>query len=76
VFLRTKKGEKKMTNQVAEQSISGAAGCSPAVFMEVEIKRLKRRLKEKQARSHSAAQWEGMIEDCEVLLKHLESKPR
>jgi hypothetical protein len=40
---------------------------------EEEINRLKGRFEEKLARSHSKARWEGMVEDCQIILTHLES---
>jgi hypothetical protein len=65
-----------MTNEMEQQPILADAGRNTKAFMEAKINRLKGRLEEKQARSHAAARWEGMIEDCEIILKHLESKPR
>lgn len=40
------------------------------------ISQLKGRLEEKLARAHSKDRWESMVEDCEVLLTHLESTTR
>jgi hypothetical protein len=65
-----------MTHELEEQTTLAAAGSGLAVSMEAEINRLKGRLEEKQARSHSTSRREGMIEDCEIILKHLESKTR
>jgi hypothetical protein len=63
-----------MTNETTQQATGVDAGKSPTAFMEAKINQLKGRLEEKQARSHTSEQWEGMIEDCEIILKHLESK--
>jgi hypothetical protein len=66
----------KMINE-NEQSANLAAGEeSPEPLTEKEISRLKGVLEEKLARSHVRARWAGMVEDCEILLNHLESGTR
>jgi hypothetical protein len=63
----------KMTNQMEPQASWAAAGDKTAALMEEEINRLKGHFEEKLARSHTKAHWEGMVEDCEIILNHLES---
>ncbi len=63
-----------MTNRMEQQATGTAAGECTAAFMEEKIKRLKSRLEEKRARSFTEAYWEGMIEDCEIILNHLDSR--
>jgi hypothetical protein len=63
-----------MTNKMEQQATGAAAGESAAALMEEKINILKRRLEAKLARSHPKAHWEGMVEDCEIILNHLESR--
>jgi hypothetical protein len=59
-----------------QQATWAAAGSSTAALMEEKISRLKGRLAEKLARPHTRAHWKGMVEDCEIILNHLESTTR
>jgi hypothetical protein len=65
-----------MSNEMEQQATLANAGKNVAAFMEADFNKLKGRLEEKAARSHAAARWEGMIEDCQIILNHLESKSR
>jgi hypothetical protein len=65
-----------MTNEIEQQVTLTAVEGSPAPLTEQEISRLKGLLEEKLARSHMRARWAGMVEDCEILLSHLESRTR
>jgi hypothetical protein len=74
--IHTRRGKKtKMTNEVEQQETLAAADRNMAAFMEAEISRLKGRLEKTLARSHTSEHWEGMIEDCDIILSHLESRP-
>ena len=65
-----------MRNDTDQQLSLADAGRNQTAFIEDKINRLKVSLEEKQARSHTTAKRKGMIEDCEIILKHLESKAR
>ncbi len=65
-----------MTNEFEQQMPSPFGEESPEPLTEKEISRLKGILEEKLARSHMRARWAAMVEDCEILLSHLESRPR
>jgi len=65
-----------MKNEIDQQAASTNAGKSTTAFTEENIKRLKGRLEEARARSHTRSHWEGMIEDCEIILNHLQSRKR
>jgi hypothetical protein len=45
-------------------------------FIEAKITKLKGQLEEKLARSPRSEQWELMIDDCEIILKHLDTSSR
>jgi hypothetical protein len=66
----------KMTTEIELQEIlpTGEGNMEPPT--EEKIARLKRLLEEKLARSHIRARWAGMVEDCQIILNHLESRPR
>jgi hypothetical protein len=66
----------KMTTEIELQEIlpTGEGNMEPPT--EEKIARLKRLLEEKLARSHMRARWAGMVEDCQVILNHLESRPQ
>jgi hypothetical protein len=57
-----------------QQASKAVAGGTTVTLMEEKINRLKGRLEERLARSHSKALWEGMIEDCEIILDQLKPK--
>jgi len=60
-----------------EQTTTSADdGINSAAFMEAKINKLKGRLQETLARSHAPAHWEGMLEDCEIILNHLDAKAK
>lgn len=63
-----------MTNQMDQDATVVERENAAAVFTQEDIKNLKGRLEEKQARSHGTAHWKRMIEDCDLILEHLESK--
>jgi hypothetical protein len=64
----------KTTNEMDQQPNVGSAPGSTAPLTEEKITRLKNRLEGKLARSHAKARWAGMVEDCEIILSHLDSK--
>ena len=66
----------KMTNEIELQATLPAGEQSMEPLTEEKIARLKGLLEEKLARSHMRARWAGMVEDCQVILNHLESRPR
>jgi len=63
-----------MSNDIEQQPTLAEDGKGMAEFMAAKIHRLKGRLEETRSRSHTRAHWQGMIEDCEIILNHLESK--
>jgi hypothetical protein len=66
----------KMTNEIEQQATLATGEGSAEPLTQEEISRLKGLLEEKLARSHIRARWAGMVEDCEIILKHLESRTR
>jgi len=46
-----------------------------AALIEANIAQLKLRLEERVAHAHDRADWKEMIEDCDLILDHLEKKP-
>jgi hypothetical protein len=62
-----------MTNGKQQESTGTAAEGFTAESMEKRITQLKGYLEEKRSRSCAKARWEGMIEDCELILNHLGS---
>ena len=62
----------KMTNKIEQPANLAAGEGSAAPLTEKEIIRLKGLLEEKMARSHIRGRWAGMVEDCEIILRHLE----
>jgi hypothetical protein len=65
-----------MRNETEQQATLAAAEKTTVEFMQANINRLRGQLEEKRARSNSTAHWEGMIEDCAIILQHLETKPQ
>lgn len=63
-----------MRNDMEQEKTLAEAEKTTAAFMQANINRLRGQLEEKRSRSGAAAHWEGMIEDCEIILKHLENK--
>jgi hypothetical protein len=46
-----------------------------AALIEANIAQLKLRLEERVAHAHDRADWKEMIEDCDIILSHLEKRP-
>jgi crotonobetainyl-CoA:carnitine CoA-transferase CaiB-like acyl-CoA transferase len=72
-FSHDKRPKSKMSNKMENQGNWAATGRSTTAFSEEKIKKLKNRLEEARARSHTRSHWEGMLEDCEIILNHLET---
>jgi hypothetical protein len=66
----------KMKNQTEQKITLADSGAVTPAIMKEQINRLKGQLEAKLARTQSKARWEGMVEDCEILLNHLDPTPR
>jgi hypothetical protein len=64
----------RIDKNMEQQATGAAAGESTLALTADKINRLKGGLEAKLAQPHVKAHWEGMFEDCEIILNHLASQ--
>jgi hypothetical protein len=65
----------KMAHEIEQQRALTSADANAASFVEMNISQLKRCLEDRLSYCQGRADWEEMIEDCELILRHFKKQP-